>query len=439
MGANFNLAKGWDNCIRQKLEYDYIQLKYYRRKIQFSYGLNVKVKLKYWDNEKKVVKLSLDYPQSKAIRQKMKLYADKVEQFAFEIEAEGLKLTKQLLRAKMDAFFQPDDSKEKEEKNTIQLKEYLSNYIVQKRGKVQIGKRPPKSNYERLETNLIEFEKYSKREMLFESINRKFIIDFINFSSSKKEHSINYTAKLLSTLKTVLRDSRADDLHFSQFYESSSFALKQVQTESVYSSLEELDLMYNTNIGIERLDNVRRAYINACYSGGVRYGDLVQIRKENVKEYQGHKYFTFLTEKTNQRVLIPLHKNVEEICEYYNWDIPPPISNTKMNLYLKEVGEAVGLNEETTLLKNKSGKTVPIKKPKYQWLSTKIARKSFATNTYLANWPTKLIMAITGHRSEAMLRKYIVARSLEYLKMINKDNHLYKLGYKAKGANENLI
>ena len=54
------------------------------------------------------------------------------------------------------------------------------------------------------------------------------------------------------------------------------------------------------------------------------------------------------------------------------------------------------------------GKHIVIKKPKYEFVSSHTARRSFATNEYMAKGlNVRDIMAITGHKTEKSFYKYI--------------------------------
>jgi integrase len=47
------------------------------------------------------------------------------------------------------------------------------------------------------------------------------------------------------------------------------------------------------------------------------------------------------------------------------------------------------------------------KKKFYECIKTHTARRTFATNAYKAGVPLSAIMAVTGHSSEAMLKRYL--------------------------------
>jgi integrase len=55
----------------------------------------------------------------------------------------------------------------------------------------------------------------------------------------------------------------------------------------------------------------------------------------------------------------------------------------------------------------KGNQTVIEVKPKYEWLSSHTARRSFCTNEFMAGTPVELIMKLSGHKVLAHFYKYI--------------------------------
>ena len=60
---------------------------------------------------------------------------------------------------------------------------------------------------------------------------------------------------------------------------------------------------------------------------------------------------------------------------------------------------------ETTI--TKGGKVEKKSLPKFKLISTHTARRSFATNIFIAGVPSISIMKITGHKSERSFLQYI--------------------------------
>ena len=65
------------------------------------------------------------------------------------------------------------------------------------------------------------------------------------------------------------------------------------------------------------------------------------------------------------------------------------------------------INDLVEVVKTKGGLRISETKPKFQLITTHVARRSFATNLYLAGIPSISIMKITGHRTERSFLKYI--------------------------------
>ena len=95
------------------------------------------------------------------------------------------------------------------------------------------------------------------------------------------------------------------------------------------------------------------------------------------------------------------HDVILKILEKNKGRLPKPISIQKNNEYLKEIGQKIPLLKAAFV---KSMTKEGIKKKsiyqKWEMITSHTARRSFATNEYLAGTPTLTIMAITGHKTE---------------------------------------
>ena len=71
--------------------------------------------------------------------------------------------------------------------------------------------------------------------------------------------------------------------------------------------------------------------------------------------------------------------------------------------------EVAGVNEITAKTENRGGKVETYKFKKYDLIGFHTARRSFATNMFLAGKPTYAIMQLTGHTNEKTFYKYVKA------------------------------
>ena len=116
-----------------------------------------------------------------------------------------------------------------------------------------------------------------------------------------------------------------------------------------------------------------------------------------------------MKEKEKQtEVAGPMTKEVERLLSKYNNSLYK-ISNQKFNDYLYDVvAKCEGLEIEVTKKTIQGGKHIVIKKPKYEFVSSHTARRSFATTEYMAKGlNVRDIMAITSHKTEKSFYKYI--------------------------------
>jgi len=90
------------------------------------------------------------------------------------------------------------------------------------------------------------------------------------------------------------------------------------------------------------------------------------------------------------------------------------------NYYVKEVVRLAGIIGTVHITHKKGNKIIEESRPKFAWISSHNARRSFCTNEFLAGTPTDLIMTISGHKSEKAFRRYIKADQMQKAIMIKK-------------------
>lgn len=78
-----------------------------------------------------------------------------------------------------------------------------------------------------------------------------------------------------------------------------------------------------------------------------------------------------------------------------------------MNIYLKELGEAAGLNQMTRTLTFHGNERVEGYVPKWQLLTTHVARRTFVVTALQLGIAPEVIMRWTGHNSYESMKPYI--------------------------------
>jgi integrase len=268
---------------------------------------------------------------------------------------------------------------------------------------------------------LKKYAKQKRRKIDFEDINKDFYRDFVKYLQSveivhtKKENkdekdkpkepprklANNTINSKIKKLKSVLNDATEAGVNTSLRYKS-AFNLSE-DADTIYLHEKDLDLIYNFDLSEnKRLAKVRDLFIIGCWTG-LRFSDLNQVNTKNIKNGLLH----VTQQKTEGRVIIPLHPTVIEILSRYNGKPPEIISNQKFNEYLKDLCKLVELNEPVKKTITRGGKKETEYKQKWEMVTTHTARRSFATNLYKSGLQSQTIMQITGHKTESAFLRYL--------------------------------
>ena len=115
----------------------------------------------------------------------------------------------------------------------------------------------------------------------------------------------------------------------------------------------------------------------------VQTSDFSKLSQDHIREYQGVRMFEVRSQKTDERVSIPIHPVVEEIMASRNGRLPSFQNDQLMNRNLKRIGLMAELDGMEEVERTEGGLRQSRFKPKYELLQTHTARRSFCTNAYI--------------------------------------------------------
>jgi len=180
---------------------------------------------------------------------------------------------------------------------------------------------------------------YKKREFSFAQIDHHFYSQFQQYLV-KQNFATNTIGKHIRKLKTFFIEAQERGLmpnfspkRFKAVSEPDSIYLNEGEINALF----ELDLSQQT-----RLEKVRDLFLVGCWTG-LRFSDFTRISPADMDG----EFIEMETQKTGEIVVIPIHPQVEAIMSRYKGitpnSLPKPISNQRMNDYLKELGNRRGL------------------------------------------------------------------------------------------------
>jgi integrase len=205
----------------------------------------------------------------------------------------------------------------------------------------------------------------------------------------------------LKKIKQMLKEAHQAGLHSNTSYQA--FQTMQEQVDAIYLTMDEIEAIYNLTDLPAYLERSRDRFLIGCYTG-LRYADFSQIIPSNI---DAEGYLRVRTRKTKALVVLPVHPNIYAILQRNGNQPPRSISNQKLNQHLKEIARLAEITQPVSTVRTEGGKRVERTRPKWQLVSTHTARRSFATNAYLAGIPVPAIMQITGHATYKSFLKYV--------------------------------
>jgi integrase len=262
-------------------------------------------------------------------------------------------------------------------------------------------------SYRNTLNHLQEFAKANRINLTFDNINADFHTDLIEYFKHEKKFAPNTIWGKNKNLKVFLNEAFERGLITNQNFRTKKFRVSAEETDVTYLNNVELEKIRNKDFSkTPYLDKARDLFLIGCYTG-LRDSDLNSLKKENLVEFEGEKMLRVKVKKTNQNVTIPLHPIVTEIINKNNGQIPKGISNQKFNKYIKDVVKLADIKEPLSYHETRGNLSVTKTCQKWEKISSHTARRSFATNAYLAGVPTIAIMKITGHKTEKAFLRYI--------------------------------
>lgn len=266
-------------------------------------------------------------------------------------------------------------------------------------------------------------EKYIRND--FHSFDKLFETLFEKWAYTSKNYRQNTIPATFSVLKVWLNAASKEGLITTDDYKH--YRSKGTEVDNIYLNEDEIMAIYDLDIsGLKgrgeidaksTIEVTRDLFIIGCWTG-LRRSDLNHL--ENASFDMEKELVTIVTEKTGEKVTIPMHRCIKELWQKYEGKFPHLGNKTTAGRHLPELGRHAKINSEVVVKENRGGQILSHKYKKYQLIKFHTARRSFATNLYLKGAPTIQIMKLTGHTTEANFLKYIKITKEENAELMRK-------------------
>lgn len=296
---------------------------------------------------------------------------------------------------------------DKEYKTLLQAFEYHNEKM-----KELVGKDYVKATYDKfvvIQKHVEDFIKsaYKLSDYQLIDVKLKFLHDLDHYLKVDKGHNQNTINKVIERVKKVIKIAVGNG-----WIASDPFILyqkKKYTKEVVFLNSQELKKLESHKFAQERLDVVRDCFIFSCYTG-LAYNEAALLSTEHLQlDDNGILWIDMVRQKTQRPVAVPILPKAMKVLKKYGYPakeglLLPVISNQKMNSYLKEVAEVVGITKH---------------------LTHHIARKTFASTVLLNNdIPVEIVSFLLGHSktttTEQHYAKVVKDSVIRHVKKLNK-------------------
>ncbi|GAB3927910.1 site-specific integrase [Larkinella terrae] len=390
----------------------YLVFRYDNGRFKTSTGQTIAPYL--WDLVKQRAQTNLRNRQERQINETVNAHLERQRSALLKVlnslQLAQIPLTNEIIKQHLDKEL----GRNKKEKEPDTLPESFTDYIERFVQEATAGKRLTskstlyakytRDGYMKLKRILEKYQAETGNNTNYDSFSLEYYHNFKLWLTGRGL-ALNYVGTLLKDLKVMLKQAHADGLHSNLVFQHKDFKKLVEDVDNIYLSDEELTRLFEIDLSHNlRLDKIRDLFLIGCYTG-LRFSDFSELRPANITH--NGRILTRKTLKTSERVSIPLNPNVLSILSKYDGIPPQTISNQKMNDYLKELCQGAGLKDRIEVSRTKGGLKQTRYLEKWELVTTHTARRSFATNAFLAKVPTVSIMKITGHKSEAVFLRYI--------------------------------
>jgi hypothetical protein len=242
--------------------------------------------------------------------------------------------------------------------------------------------------YNCMKEQLKAYELYQNKKITFENFDFEFydgFVDFLTFNYVQRRRKtiitglkVNTIGKTIKQLRIFIKDRVRRKIIAP--IDLTDFRIPEEEVDAIYLTHAEIGKIYRADLSRHPyLIEYRDLFVLACLTG-LRFSDFSILQPEDLRNDMLYKK----QEKSDHWVVIPLRKEAKIIFSEQFKEKIPDLTNPEFNRHIKTIGKLAGIYEKIKFSYKKGNKNVEIIKPKYDWITSHTARRSFCTNEFLA-------------------------------------------------------
>lgn len=253
--------------------------------------------------------------------------------------------------------------------------------------------------------------KLNSRELVTEkNYWKKFYKKFTDFLYEDCGYFDNYVGQNIKIIKAFLNYLNKElapgsgDYHKMLYVRNEQIAIHPLLPEELNYLI--YDTAFESTLS-PRLQEVKDVFVFGC-TVALRVSDLLQLKRNHLRETGGHYYLAVRSKKTSTDTLIRLPDYAIDIIRKYRRQktkLLPAFNKVNLNKYIKELLEKAGLTQPVNKTRERRGRSTEIKNSNqpgkaYRFCdvaSTHTMRRTAITTMLSLGMPEQVVRKISGH------------------------------------------
>jgi integrase len=276
---------------------------------------------------------------------------------------------------------------------------------------------PAQNQYKKFVETLTDYETIIGEKLQLRSITKKNIESFIDWLETEN-YQTSTIERNIGRLRFFLNRATEMNYEVSQAFKERIYFEPENDVEGIYLNEGEIQKIIDKDFSYdEELQIAKQNLILGLFTG-LRVSDFLKLDTNNIKDGN----LTIKTTKTNTKVVIPIHFEVEKLLNDNFGYLPQKISSSDFNKHIKTICQVCEIDNlvygklfDNDLKRKKVGYF-----KKYQLISSHICRRSFATNNY-GKVDDVVIKSICGwSKKSTQLEHYNKKSKVEYAEIMKR-------------------
>jgi len=274
------------------------------------------------------------------------------------------------------------------------------------------------SQYKKTIDLLFEYEKFSNCKIVLKDLKIEDFYNFVNFLQIELKYGASTVERIIGRVKFFCFRCKESGIKISNDFTKRICIEKKEEIQSVYLTKDEIYRIYKLDLSNDdNLDNIKDAFLLGLFTG-MRFSDYgKRLDISNFKD----GFIKITTQKTGQRIVVPVHRVVSDIVKKRMGSLPRKVNLHDFNLGIRTICMLCNIDEDVygSLFDSKTKRKKTGIYKKYQLISSHSARRGFAT-IYSGKLSENAICSILGWSNSQMLKVYNKTTQEEYALQLQK-------------------